>query len=246
MKIIHRSFSSPILQMPYDLSLLEYAAQSGEVILLLYSWSRPVLSIGRTQKLRESVDLARCLYDNIPVVVRPSGGRAVLHGGDLCYCLAIPPQYVSRVGKNVIEAVCGISAVLARSVQRLFPQCCTTVCESSVPAGHSRICALSRSVGEVSVSGKKLISSAQMRGEKGLLQQGSIPLDPQYRRVVEYMHLSEEEKAHLRAVLSRESCSLSEIQGDGVSVETLMRSLGESFCAWGETLGDNQRKKFYS
>ena len=45
----------------------------------VYQWDRPAVSLGRMQ----NEDSARRLYPDLPLVRRPTGGRAVLHGQDL-------------------------------------------------------------------------------------------------------------------------------------------------------------------
>src|SRR5512138_2930824 len=74
--------------------------------LRLYGWERPTLSVGYLQ--REAAPAA--LAAEIPVVRRPSGGRAVLHDRELTYSLALPldPPW-SRL--SVVERFRRLSAV---------------------------------------------------------------------------------------------------------------------------------------
>lgn len=52
--------------------------------LRLYGWETPSVSLGSFQKL-DDIDEEYCSHENIPVVRRPTGGRAVLHGDELTY-----------------------------------------------------------------------------------------------------------------------------------------------------------------
>ena len=59
--------------------------------LRLYRWGgRPTLSLGLHQRHLESHWLALARVGRLDLVRRPSGGRAVLHGGDLSYALVWP------------------------------------------------------------------------------------------------------------------------------------------------------------
>jgi lipoate-protein ligase A len=52
--------------------------------LRLYGWHEPSVSIGYFQKITD-VDAAYCDMRNIPLVRRPTGGRAILHGDEITY-----------------------------------------------------------------------------------------------------------------------------------------------------------------
>ncbi len=59
--------------------------------LRLYRWGgHPTLSLGLHQRSLESHWLALARAGRLDLVRRPSGGRAVLHGGDLSYALVWP------------------------------------------------------------------------------------------------------------------------------------------------------------
>ena len=81
--------------MAYDEVLLN-AVVDGTIdtpILRFYHWIMPTISIGRFQSIHKDIDLVQCKKDHIPVVRRPTGGRAVFHNHELTYALAIPPQH---------------------------------------------------------------------------------------------------------------------------------------------------------
>ena len=74
--------------------------------LRLYRWGgRPTLSLGLHQRPLESHWLALAQAGSIDLVRRPSGGKAVLHGGDLSYALVWPDAPGCR-RKAYLEA-CG-------------------------------------------------------------------------------------------------------------------------------------------
>lgn len=64
------------------------AAEQGESHLRFYSWDGPWITLGRFQN--PEIDLLDPSL--VPWVMRPTGGKAVLHGHDLTITLACPHQ----------------------------------------------------------------------------------------------------------------------------------------------------------
>ncbi len=71
--------------MAADVALLAHAHQ-GEATLRFYTWDGPWVSLGRFQNPQDDL-LDPSL---VPWVMRPTGGKAVLHGHDLTVTLACP------------------------------------------------------------------------------------------------------------------------------------------------------------
>lgn len=141
--------------------------------LRLYGWTRPSVSLGYAEAAAGAVDLEACRRLGIPLVRRITGGRAVLHGpGELTYSLSLPlagiwarlsvTEAFGLLGQGLLGMLArlGIRATLG-SVDR----------GAGVPAGP---CFLARRVPAVLVGGRKLIGSAQRRGEGWVLQHGSL------------------------------------------------------------------------
>ena len=47
--------------------------------LRLYGWQTPTLSIGHNQNIDKEINLRRCRDLGVPVIRRPTGGKAILH-----------------------------------------------------------------------------------------------------------------------------------------------------------------------
>jgi lipoate-protein ligase A len=73
--------------MQVDIDLLDLA-ERGEYSLRFYSWDGPWITLGRFQS--PEVDLLDPSL--VPWVMRPTGGKAVLHGHDLTITLACPHE----------------------------------------------------------------------------------------------------------------------------------------------------------
>lgn len=50
--------------------------------LRLYRWDGVAITIGKYQKLNSGINLSVCTFENVPVVRRITGGRAILHDND--------------------------------------------------------------------------------------------------------------------------------------------------------------------
>src|SRR5438093_13692851 len=81
--------------------------------LRLYQFSPPCLSLGRFQDPERDADPAACAARGIEIVVRPTGGRAVLHWGDLVYAVTAPEDEplvrggIIRSYRRISEALLG-------------------------------------------------------------------------------------------------------------------------------------------
>ncbi|MDQ2985562.1 MAG: hypothetical protein M3R13_02425 [Armatimonadota bacterium] len=84
-RVIHDPPADGKTNMQVDIELFE-AAGRGEKSLRFYSWDGPWVTLGRFQ------DASKDLLDPsfVPWVIRPTGGKAVLHGHDLTVTLATP------------------------------------------------------------------------------------------------------------------------------------------------------------
>ncbi|MFQ6539061.1 MULTISPECIES: lipoate--protein ligase family protein [Aphanothece] len=154
-------------QMAIDSWLLD----QGRPAFRLYRWQRPTLSLGQHQHALPPHwgELARAGV--IDVVRRPSGGRAVLHGGDLTYALVWPTPPASRV-----EAYGTACRWLQQAFERLGHPL-SFGSQRAVPSNPSCF-ALSTAADLVESDGAKRIGSAQLWRRGRLLQHGSILLAP--------------------------------------------------------------------
>ena len=74
--------------MAADEVLAAEAVEAGRPLVRLYGWSEPTVSLGGFQRL---ADARACeALSALPLVRRPSGGGAILHGSDLTYASPCP------------------------------------------------------------------------------------------------------------------------------------------------------------
>lgn len=166
------------LNMATDQAILT-ACGEGKVppTLRLYGWTEPTLTVGYAQNSDRDVDLTRCLALRIPVVQRPTGGRALLHDKELTYSLVAPIPH-PRFPANLRDSFCVVSKALILSLSELG------ICdakmmkpERALANGRSPSCFSTLNHHEITVKNKKLIGSAQRRTSRSFLQQGSLWID---------------------------------------------------------------------
>ncbi|NWG17392.1 MAG: lipoate--protein ligase family protein [Chloroflexi bacterium] len=141
--------------------------------LRLYAWDPPCISLGYGQKASD-VDFSRAAALGWDVVRRPTGGRAILHTDELTYSVALPAGDTIAAG-DVVESYRRLSRALVAGLEKLGvrPQADRRA-EGVKDSGP--VCFEMPSHYEITVGGRKLIGSAQVRRQEGILQHGSLPL----------------------------------------------------------------------
>lgn len=144
-----------------------------EPIFRLYGWSPRCISLGRNQK-DDFLDYGFLGKNNIDVVRRLTGGRALLHDKEITYSY-ICPASILQCGDSVKESYKEISLVLIEKFAKLGINL-----EFGGSSGiHTKFdyCMLISTGADLTYHGKKLIGSAQFRKDGYILQHGSILYD---------------------------------------------------------------------
>jgi lipoate-protein ligase A len=155
--------------MAADLALLDATAADGTARLRLYRWRPPALSLGRFQP-DDDVDADACARLGVEVVRRPTGGRALLHGGDLTYAVTLP---VGVAAVNVDETYGYLAGALCAGLARLGVD--ASVARHEGPAGA--VCMATQQGADLRVGDRKVCGSAQVQRNGGVLQHGSVLLE---------------------------------------------------------------------
>jgi lipoate-protein ligase A len=138
--------------------------------LRLYGWDRPSLSLGSFQK-SSSVDLKYCRKNSIPVVRRPTGGRAILHGDELTYSFSARTDHVA-FAKGLLESYRTISSAFNLAFRKIGLRVSSKDRrENGRVLTRNPLCFRSSSYGEILIENRKVVGSAQKRWKDGLLQQ---------------------------------------------------------------------------
>ncbi len=143
--------------------------------LRLYWFDPPCLSLGRFQDPVRDADPAACATRGIEIVRRPTGGRAVLHWGDLVYAV-IAPADDPMVEGGIVESYRRISEALLTGLRGLgLPDLVAAPRREPLP--RTGACFDTAATYELTLAGRKLTGSAQVRRAHGVLQHGSILID---------------------------------------------------------------------
>ena len=161
-------------QMAIDRWLLDQHRQGlHPPTLRFYTWSPPAISLGYHQ--RQYPDFWQQLsWNNQPIdlVRRPSGGRAVLHQGDLTYAVI-----ASGLPKNRMQAYQAICEFLIAGWRSLRVE--LDYGASGRGYIHNPNCFGTATAADLVLpTGAKLIGSAQLRQGDTILQHGSIRINP--------------------------------------------------------------------
>ena len=159
--------------MGMDEALLRRAAATGEVVLRVYAWSGPTLSLGRNQPARDEYDPAALSQHGVTVVRRLTGGRAVLHDREVTYSVTAPESF----GGTLREAYRRINEILVLGLRSLGVDASIAAPAGRSPLPSTAPCFEEPTEGELVLGGRKLVGSAQYREGDALLQHGSILVD---------------------------------------------------------------------
>ncbi|MGF1519950.1 MAG: lipoate--protein ligase family protein [Nodosilinea sp.] len=165
--------ASGAVQMAIDEWLLDQHQHHGHPpALRFYTWHPAAISLGASQRRQVPEHWQNLVWQGQPVdlVQRPTGGRGVLHQGDLTYSLVTSQIAGSR--NQAYRFLCQflIAGWTDLGVSLAFGQ-------PSRDYGRSHNCfALATSADLVDAQGCKVIGSAQLRRGAHLLQHGSMGL----------------------------------------------------------------------
>ena len=184
-QLIPYAETSGHLHMDLDNSLLERHSQDPQSpsILRFYRWTPPSLSLGFHQHKYPDRWNAIAQQHHLDIVHRPSGGRAVLHKGDLTYAVITNanPDGKKRSHREVYEYICefliqgfaklGIGLTYGQSGRGYIhnPSCFSTATNADL----------------IIADGRKLIGSAQVYRRNSVLQHGSIAIAPDHKLLTE-------------------------------------------------------------
>ena len=237
-QFIENGFSDGRTNMQADEDLARRLVESPDFSAVrVYGWNPPAISLGWNQSEDEILH-EKARNEGVDVVRRPTGGRAILHAGELTYCVVMTVAggtSISEVYRHISGGLLaglgnlGVSASLEKS-QPHFPSLYRTP--------DSVSCFISAARHEIKVSGRKLVGSAQRRyrspdGREIVLQHGSILMDPSHRSIVRYLALDENRREQMAQLLVERTTDLSEILQRTVSfeevAETLRRGMEEAW-----------------
>jgi lipoate-protein ligase A len=217
------------MNMAIDQAIMEAVAE-GRVppTLRFFAWQPPSLSLGYTQPIADvnRVQLAARGWD---LVRRMTGGRAILHTDELTYSVAVRADDPIVAG-DIVESYRRLSQALVAGLRRLGADPQADRREDGHPMTKGPVCFEIPSHYEITVDGKKLIGSAQVRKFGAVLQHGSLPLYGDIARICDALVFEDENRREIarRRVLQR-AATLESVLGRTISWDQAADAMRASF-----------------
>ena len=221
--------------MEYDIKLAQICPDD-EAYLRFYRWKPFCLSLGANQKF-EDIDLGKLSTDNIDIVKRPTGGRAILHAEELTYSFVIP----TSSGFSSSDIYRKISLSLVKGLEKYDPVLKDVELENIQPdfaklllEPKGAACFASTAKSEVKFKGKKLIGSAQRKMNRVILQHGSILCGDFHLKLVNYLCCNSVERESIKNELCKSTVDIFSILKKEINYPYLMECLASGFeYEWG-------------
>jgi len=200
--------------------------------LRLYGWQTPTLSIGQNQNINQEINLLRCRDLGIPVVRRPTGGKAILHGNEITYAIAVPTKHPGFLGgiRESLKTI-GKALILGLEELKIVGSILNEGNKSLSPENiNSPACFASLNQFEILVDGKKLVGSAQKRTRKAFIQHGSILIDFNAEFFVSLLNINKEKSSREQIDnLNRSMVTLNQIRGKNIGYDEAVHALQKGF-----------------
>lgn len=227
-RFIDDSVRTGALNMAIDDILARQASITGAALAFrLYSWCGRVLSVGFHQRLERRVSLESCHRNKVEVVRRPTGGRELLHDGDLSFSVtgAISSKTPNKIKiKGFFEKV---GRVISGGLESLGIKAVLVSGSRKMANGKFQPCLVAPSQYEIVCDGKKIVPMAQRIYPGSVLVHGSIPLVKPGISTAELLRVKD--SFSLQNQINESSTYLSQILGKQVDVKKLKKCLFSSF-----------------
>jgi lipoate-protein ligase A len=226
--------------MAIDEAILHALADGeGQPTLRFYQWDPPCLSLGYNQHCAD-VDETACARLGYTWVRRPTGGRAILHVDELTYSI-VATNNDPRVAGGVVESYRRLSEGFLAGLRSLGADVFQAQREKVLNPDQGAACFDTPSNYEITVDGKKLLGSAQVRRRGMVLQHGTLPLVGDMTRIFDCLRVREPlalggnpslfEVDSRRAALLARACTLEQALGRVVPFEEAADALAHHFAS---------------
>lgn len=229
-----RFISHPAQDGPWNMAadeaiLRAVADQNAPPTLRLYAWDPTCLSLGYAQPFMD-VDQDRITEYGWDLVRRPTGGRAILHQHEITYAIIAPQDHPLMRG-GVLESYRRISQALVSTLERLA---ISVEVKPSSPASEEQrnkpICFEVPSAYEITVNGRKIIGSAQVRRRNTVLQHGSLPLSGDISQICDVLrYQNETQRDEAKSKLRQQATTIYEITGREISWREASHAFQQGF-----------------
>jgi lipoate-protein ligase A len=173
-RFINDNECDPYYNMALDESIsIHVRKNASHPTLRIYSWNKSSVSLGYFQKINE-IDYDYCKKNNIPIVRRLTGGKAIFHDKDVTYSISVNKK-TEIFSSNLFESYKIIADIFYLSFLKSNLKVDIEQKRRKNNTQKSPHCFQTTSYAEIVYQGYKIIGSAQKRWSDGFLQQGCIP-----------------------------------------------------------------------
>ena len=216
--------------MSYDMNLAE-TTEHGTAVLRFYEWKPFCISLGANQNFN-TINIKKAYDNNIDIVERPTGGRAILHSEELTYSVVYPldngfsPKDLYReinlaLKKGMIFFNSEFEKIELEGEQPHFP--------SFYKNNKSNLCFAVSAKNELKFEGKKLVGSAQRKMNNSVLQHGSILCGDFHKNIVDFLFLNDEETVQMREEIENTTTDLRSILNYKINYDLLGEAIKAGF-----------------
>jgi len=200
-------------------------------IFRLYRWEPYCISLGANQD-ENIINFKQAEKDNIDVVKRPTGGRAILHAEEITYSVIYPVS--SDVSAK--ELYSEINSALKNGLEKFNKKLEGIELEKNQPdfanlykENIGTVCFAASAKSELKYNGMKIAGSAQRKFKNSILQHGSILCGSFHTRITDYLNLPGEEKKIIESELKEKTIDLNTILAEEINYESLSEALVSGF-----------------
>lgn len=232
-RVIDSGINNAAINMAMDEAIL-IAHGAGEVppTLRFYGWRPAAISLGYFQKAAKELNLDECKVRGIDVVRRLTGGRVVLHDAELTYSIIVREDYLP-VPKTITASYHYFSEGLLAGLQQMGLEArmnMPSACRQSKKQYMSSACFDTMVHYEISVKGRKMVGSAQVRKDGIILQHGSVLLKFRAEDVVSLLRIPSQDMYNkMVEMLSHRAISVEEALGRSVSWREMCDVMSQAF-----------------
>ncbi|MDA3860496.1 MAG: hypothetical protein PF445_04660 [Melioribacteraceae bacterium] len=209
---------------------LSKICKDDEAFFRLYRWTPHTISLGANQNIDE-IDIQKCESDNIGLVKRPTGGRAILHDEELTYSLILPLSF----GLSAREIYNKVSITLSAALANYDSKLSSVELENLEPNfkqllmnPSGALCFASTAKSEVKFNGKKLIGSAQRKMNNVVLQHGSILCGNKHAELPDFL-IDKTHIAELKAELATKTTEIESITNNRTDYSLLAKAITSQY-----------------
>ncbi len=163
--------SDPWVNMATDEILLQDSTDTGVSILRFYDWDKVSVTIGRFQSV-DTVNTRYVAEHCIPIVRRETGGRGILHDGDITFSIVTPVSSLGDRGHSITHSFKQLTEFVTAALRNLGIS--STNGSSPLTAKSGDCFAIASPADIVDSHGVKLLGCAQRRLNDTILQQCSL------------------------------------------------------------------------